>query len=179
MVVGLLDEVNVILGVGGAKQSLEFTDGNAIHAGAVAIDVDIKVRLVAKQVRPRRRGKPLVTFQLVPKRVGGGVDFVRVDPADRVTVTAELAASRPDVDLQDRRRIQRRENPWELVERMAQLHGHLFDRFAILGVLEEEHGEDTGRTGASASGDCEILIDRGVRLKDRIEFFLGGALLLR
>ena len=179
MVVGLLDQVNVVLGIGGAKQSLEFGDGNAVHAGAVPIDVDVEVWLAAEEIRARRRDEAVVGFQFVAQLVGRGVNFIGVDPADRVTVAAELTARRPDVDLEDRRRIQRRENPWELVERLAQLHGHLFDRFAILGVLKEEHREDAGRTGASASGDCEILIDRRVRLKDRIEFFLGGALLLR
>src|SRR3954462_1087483 len=47
LVVGLLDQVDVVLRIGGAQKSLEFADGNAGHARAIAIDVYVEVWLVA------------------------------------------------------------------------------------------------------------------------------------
>src|SRR6202008_4077637 len=99
LVVSLLDQVDVVLGIGGAKQSLEFGDGNAVHAGAVAIDVDVEVRLVPKQIRAGRRREPFVALQLLAQRVSRGINLVWVDPADRVTVTPKLAAAGANVDL--------------------------------------------------------------------------------
>ena len=132
LVVGLLDQVDVVLRIGGAKKALEFRGRNAVHAGAVAIDIDVEVRRVAKKIGARRRDETIVGAQLGAERIGRGVNFIRVDAAEDIAVAAELAASRADVDLQDRRRIQSRENSRDSADGFAQLRRDLFDAAPLL-----------------------------------------------
>src|SRR5205085_1178176 len=101
LVVRLLDEVNVVLGIGSAKQSLEFTDGNAVHAGAVAIDVDVEVWLAAEEIRARRRDEAVVGFQFVAQLVrfrqwckicpppGSPAGWGRASPASRAAAAGK------------------------------------------------------------------------------------------
>jgi hypothetical protein len=44
LIVRLLDQIDVVLRIGGAQQAWSFADRNAVGAGAIAIDVDIEVR---------------------------------------------------------------------------------------------------------------------------------------
>ena len=51
LVVGFLDQVDVVLRIGGAKQTLELGGRDAVEAGAVAIDIDVEVRAYCERDR--------------------------------------------------------------------------------------------------------------------------------
>ena len=77
LIVGLLDQVDVVLRIGGAQQALEVGGGNAVEAGAIAIDIDVEIGRVAEKIGARRVGETIVVAQFRPELVGRGVDFDR------------------------------------------------------------------------------------------------------
>src|SRR5207247_907218 len=110
LVIRLLDQVNVVLGVSGAQKSLQLRGRDAEETGTVTIDIDVDIGRVAKKIGARRRDKAIVGAKLGAERIRRGIDFLGVDAAQSIGVAAELAPSRADVDLQDWRWIQGREN---------------------------------------------------------------------
>src|SRR6186713_917010 len=179
LIVWLLDQVDVVLRISGTEETLEFRGGDAIHAGPIAIDIDVEVRLIAKEIRARGRDEAVVLGQPGAERVGRRVDFIGVDPAERVTVAAELASGGTYIDLENRRRIEGRENPRELAEAAAQIHRDFLNRRTLLDVPQKEDRENAGRTGAPAASDGKIFVDRRIALQNRIKPLLHFPLLLR
>ena len=77
LVVSLLYQIDVVLRISGAQQALELGGGNAVKAGAVAIDIDVEVGRVAEKVGTRRGGETIVVVQFGGELVRRSVDFDR------------------------------------------------------------------------------------------------------
>ena len=144
LIVRLLDQVDVILRISRAEQALDFGRGNAVEAGAFAVDLDIDVRGVAEEVRARRGGEAFVASQFFAQLIGRGVNFFGVDAADDVAVAAEGAARAADVDLQNGRWIERRENAGDNADLAPQLLRDLVDRGPLRPRFQKEDSEDAG-----------------------------------
>src|SRR4029453_17667892 len=178
LIVGLLDQINIVLRIRGAEQALQLHGRNSVEAGPIAIDLDVKVRGIAKKIGTRRSGKNLVVGQLRPQCVGRGVNFRRVNTAQCVGVSAESAPGPANVDGQDRLWVKRRKNARDGAGGFAQVGGSRSNRRTIFNVFEKDHGKNTGRLNGAAR-HSEVFINRWIRLKHRIEFVLKLTLLLR
>src|SRR4029450_1217039 len=130
LIVRLLDQINIVLRIRGAEQALQLHGRNPVEAGPIAIDLDVKVRRIAKEIGTRRSGKTLVVAQLRAQCVGRGVNFRRVNTAQRVGVSAESAPGPANVDAEDRLWVRRRKKPRDRAGGFAQIGGGGLNRGA-------------------------------------------------
>ena len=110
LVVGLLDEIDVILGIGVSQQYEDPRLGDAMHLGLLASDLDVEVWSIVEVVR-REREKAGVLLELRKELAPGLVDLIGIHAGDRVGVLPLVLARGPRADLQNGKRPQEREHP--------------------------------------------------------------------
>ena len=101
LVLGLLDQVEIILRIGVAQQVQDARFGNAVGAGLIAPDINFQIGRVVKIVRRdgRKSGilpKPRHEF------LRHVVDLLRVHAGKRVGVLPLVLVGRARADVQDR-----------------------------------------------------------------------------
>ena len=103
MIVRLLDEIHVVLRVSVAHQTLDGGRGNAVRRGAVAVDIDPKIRRVVVIIGADT-GEAFELLKLFQQLVSHVINVLGHNPADGIGVLALGLARRADADLQHRLR---------------------------------------------------------------------------
>ena len=99
LVIGLLDEIDVVLRVSVAQQTLDCRSRNAVGCGAISVDVDLKVWRVVVIIGAHA-GEAFELLKFCHQLVGHGINVLRDDAANRVGVLPLGLARGPDADLQ-------------------------------------------------------------------------------
>ena len=103
LVVRFLDEIDVVLRVRVAHQTLDGRSRNAVGCGAIPVDVDAKIWRVVVVIGADA-GEAFELLKFCHQLVGHGINVLRDDAANRVGVLSLGLARGADADLQHRTR---------------------------------------------------------------------------
>ncbi len=108
LIVGLLDQVDVVLRIGVVQQREDAGLRDAIQLGLVAQQFDLQVGRVVRTGRSSRTGSPGYWCIFRISLSGDGIDLLRIDAGERVGELSLRVRGGAGADLQHRVGLQER-----------------------------------------------------------------------
>src|SRR6266404_7074993 len=136
LVLGLFDQIDVILGVSRPQQTLDSGSRNTVGSSALAIDIDGEIRCVVVIIRANG-SEAFEILQLRHQLIGGGVNVIGHNAAERIGVLPLRLTGRADIDLEYRVRLQNGNDTGNRADRFLQLRDALFNWRALTSRFEK------------------------------------------
>ncbi len=172
LVVGLLDQVDVILRVGRPDQRFDLGHRDPVFVRLVAEDLDLQARRAPVEIGLDAEEEGIGP-QLRRQLLGGVVDLVRIDPGDRVGILPLVLAGGVGGDLQHRIGPDEGHHPGNPHQLHGQLLRHGLDRLPLGGIGEELPGQPhVGGEALREPGEGEEPVDVGIVAQDVVDLFL-------
>src|SRR6266550_451061 len=179
LVLGLFDQIDVVLGVSRAQQTLHCRSRNTVGSSALAIDIDGEIRCAVVIIRANG-SEAFEILQLRHQLIGGGVNVIGHNAAERIGVLPLRLTGRADIDLEYRVRLQNGNDTGNRADRFLQLRDALFNWRALTSRFEKTKNQSLRRRGASSeAGEGEKLRDVWIILQLLVDLLLIGMHLRR
>src|SRR6266516_1521595 len=174
LVLGLFNQIDVVLGVSRAQQTLDGGSRNTVGSSALAIDIDGEIRCAVVIIRADG-SEAFEILQLRHQLIGGGINFIGHNAAERIGVLPLRLTGRADIDLEYRVRLQNGSDTRNRADRFLQLWDALFDWRALTSRFKKTKNQSLrGGRASSEAGEGEKLRDVWIVLQLLVDLLLIG-----